>query len=220
MAMAKTFDRLNREVERTKGRYNILRGKRARPVTSVRATVAVLDSVKDALRDDIDPSDSSSEADDEGDGNEEGRPLGPPALSTEAPPPVLLSEQAEELVTDAPPCAAPETTLPLTTSQDHPETEASHFELTPATALPEPMLLPAAQLLPLTKPDVTTPVVPDLDVPTSGPQSIFKALSEFWQPRLSAELEDSMSDPEHIFRDSSMIVRTDEPTSIVALALK
>jgi len=67
-----------------------------------------------------------------------------------------------------------------------------------------------------------TPPTSDLD---SGMErkSILKALSGFWpQQRMRAELdgEDPMSDPEHIFRDSSMVVRTDEPTSIIALALK
>jgi 1-phosphatidylinositol-3-phosphate 5-kinase len=33
-------------------------------------------------------------------------------------------------------------------------------------------------------------------------------------------MDDLIGDPEHIFRDSSMVVRTDEPTSIIALALK
>jgi 1-phosphatidylinositol-3-phosphate 5-kinase len=72
----------------------------------------------------------------------------------------------------------------------------------------------------------------DLDIGSNVPEperlSILKALSGFWlQPppqsrRRGCELEgdDIMSDPEHIFRDSSMVVRTDEPTSIIALALK
>lgn len=218
MAMAKSFERLSREAERTRGRYNILRGKRARPVTSVRATVEVLDSVKDALRDDPDSSDSSSEADDEGDGIEEDHPPEPPLPSTGALPPVVPSEQAAEPGTSASSSAVPATAPPLST---FPDTEVSHPVLTPATAPPQPISLPPSPPLPPTKSDVTTPVVPGLDVPsTTGPQSIFKALSEFWQPRLATELDDSMSDPEHIFRDSSMIVRTDEPTSIVALALK
>ena len=34
------------------------------------------------------------------------------------------------------------------------------------------------------------------------------------------EADDFMADPEHIFRESSMVVRTDEPTSIIALTLK
>jgi len=44
--------------------------------------------------------------------------------------------------------------------------------------------------------------------------------TQFPPRRTDAEAEDPLNDPEHIFRDSSMVVRTDEPTSIIALALK
>jgi 1-phosphatidylinositol-3-phosphate 5-kinase len=55
--------------------------------------------------------------------------------------------------------------------------------------------------------------------------SILKAISGLWlqqqsRNREALDAEDPMNDPEHIFRDSSMVVRTDEPTSIIALALK
>ncbi len=69
--IAKHFERLGRDAERSKSRYNVIRGRRARPVGSARARVEVLDSVKDAINDESESSDSSSEADDEGDGNEE-----------------------------------------------------------------------------------------------------------------------------------------------------
>ena len=53
------------------------------------------------------------------------------------------------------------------------------------------------------------------------PSTILKALSGFLPHNLRSHLdEDPMADPEHIFRESSMVVRTDEPTSIIALALK
>ncbi|KAF7307270.1 1-phosphatidylinositol-3-phosphate 5-kinase [Mycena indigotica] len=69
--IAKHFERLGRDAERSKTRYAIIRGRRARPVASARAKVEVLDSVKDAIKDESDTSESSSEADDEGDENEE-----------------------------------------------------------------------------------------------------------------------------------------------------
>ena len=70
-----------------------------------------------------------------------------------------------------------------------------------------------------------TPPPNDMDIGPSGRPSILKALSGLWPqqaPRSRAEpdLDDPMADPEHIFRESSMVVRTDEPTSIIALALK
>jgi 1-phosphatidylinositol-3-phosphate 5-kinase len=68
----------------------------------------------------------------------------------------------------------------------------------------------------------------DLDLGTSGQErnSLLKALSGFWPQnlphriRFDDETDDPIRDPEHIFRDSAMVVRTDEPTSIIALALK
>lgn len=218
MTIAKNFERLSREAERTKGRYNIIRGKRARPVASSRATVEVLDSVKDALRDDLD-SDSSSEADDEGGDNEEESSFVPPAPQRSLPPsslPETLVKPDASIRGNETPVTAP----PLSVFPDRSSGEDSHSTLAPATAPPERMSLPPSPLLSSTKPDAVTPPVSDLELlpATGASHSILKALSEFWQP--SRQLDDPMSDPEHIFRDSSMIVRTDEPTSIIALALK
>ncbi|KAJ7844258.1 hypothetical protein B0H14DRAFT_2777075 [Mycena olivaceomarginata] len=67
--ITKHFERLGRDAERSKTRYAIIRGRRARPVASARAKVEVLDTVKDAIKDESDSSDSSGEADDEGDEN-------------------------------------------------------------------------------------------------------------------------------------------------------
>jgi 1-phosphatidylinositol-3-phosphate 5-kinase len=212
MAIAKNFERLSREAERTKGRYNIIRGKRARPVASARATVEVLDSVKDALRDDPD-TDASSEADDEGEDMEEGSSFVPPApqqpllATAPSPTPVPLETTV--------PNEAQEPTLPLSVFPDSPVDNGSQpLRRTTMDSTEHPSLPPSP------KPDVGTPPASDLELlPQTGTShSILKALSEFWQP--SRQLDDPMSDPEHIFRDSSMIVRTDEPTSIIALALK
>ncbi|KAJ3571559.1 hypothetical protein NP233_g3674 [Leucocoprinus birnbaumii] len=218
MAMAKNFERLGRESERSKSRYKIIRGKPARPVASARATVEVLDSIKDALRDDdLDSSDSSSEADDEGEDVEDE----PPYVSQISPPQSIPAATSEPVQQDEP--APPTTVVPVTAPAipefpDLPSRNESHSTQPPATAPPERISLPPSPSFP-PRPEVVTPSEMDLPPPT-GPGSILKALSEFWQPlRHSAELDDPMSDPEHIFRDSSMIVRTDEPTSIIALAL-
>ncbi|KAF9451376.1 hypothetical protein P691DRAFT_724173 [Macrolepiota fuliginosa MF-IS2] len=220
MTLAKNFERLGREAERTKGRYNIIRGKRARPVASARAIVEVLDSVKDALRDDMD-SDSSSEADDEGDGIEYGPSFIPP-VHTEVPPTATVPETSGDTAESEaviPSDVVPVTTPLLPTFPEHPNKDNTRPPL-PATAPPESLSLPPSPLFPPVRSDVMTSPASDLELPPSTGQSIFRALSEFWQPsRHPIELDDPMSDPEHIFRDSSMIVRTDEPTSIIALAL-
>lgn len=217
MAMAKNFERLGRDSERNRSRYRIIRGKPARPVASARATVEVLDSVKDALRDDDPDSTSSSEADDEG-GDVEDEPSFAPQTSPLQESMSLIEPSQQEVV-----LSATETlvTAPVTSVfPELPPHEKSHVAQTPATAPPERISLPPSPRFLEARPDVMTPSDNELP-PSTGPGSILKALSEFWQPlRHPAEFDDPMSDPEHIFRDSSMVVRTDEPTSIIALALK
>ncbi|KAF8910046.1 hypothetical protein CPB84DRAFT_1812789 [Gymnopilus junonius] len=183
--IAKHFERLGREAERSKTRYAVIRGKRARPVASARAKVEVLESVKDAICDDSESSDSSSEADDEDEGNDEDR----------RPTPAPEVNQGQETMAMLPPPPSGEISMPSSPSLTY---------------------LKSKQDAALTPP-------PDLELGGTGTErhSILKALSGFWpQPtRYSFEVDDPMNDPEHIFRDSSMVVRLDEPTSIIALAL-
>jgi 1-phosphatidylinositol-3-phosphate 5-kinase len=193
-----------------KSRYSVIRGKRARPVASARATVEVLDSVKDAIKDESDSSDSSSEADDEDEGIEE-RTV--PELIVSSSPEVDPTSP-EATVKTAPPGVI---SFPgVINDQEMRETQV---------ILPGPISLPPSPFLSATKNEPSsTPPTSDLELATSGAErpSILKAISGFLlqQPPPSRSNEDLISDPEHIFRDSSMIVRTDEPTSIIALALK
>jgi 1-phosphatidylinositol-3-phosphate 5-kinase len=210
--IAKHFERLGRDAERSKSRYAVIRGKRARPVASARAKVEVFGSVKDAIKDDeSESSDSSSEADDEGDGNEEARSS--VSLTLQSSPD---SNPASPEIKTAPPLASfPSNDAEPTTGTD------TATKLQPP---PDPVSLPPSPFLTSEKPKqdlALTPPTSDIEL---GPErnSILKALSGLWlQPiRNSLEADDPMSDPEHIFRDSSMVVRIDEPTSIIALALK
>ncbi|KAJ7044915.1 hypothetical protein C8F04DRAFT_1066996 [Mycena alexandri] len=210
--IAKHFERLGRDAERHKSRYAIIRGRRARPVASARAKVEVLDSVKDAIKDESDSSDSSSEADDEGDGNVEETKTVPELIQQSSP---EYDTPVPEVTETAPPLEAfPPTVEPSIATED------------PAPRLPPPgpLSLPPSPFLSSFKDygNLLTPPPQDLDLANGTERnSILKALSGFWQTpsRSPFEVDDPMNDPEHIFRDSSMIVRTDEPTSIIALAL-
>ncbi|KAG6842385.1 hypothetical protein C0991_007515 [Blastosporella zonata] len=216
--IAKHFERLGRDAERSKTKYNVIRGKRARPVASARAKVEILDSVKDAIRDDSESSDSSSEADDEDEGAEaEERTV--PELSQSSPESDSISPEA-----------AISPTPPVISFPELPDEEISQIqEQEKPDSLPlEPISLPPSPFLSSEKADTKDA---SLTEPTSdvelvgGPErnSILKALSGLWQQPLSTSRQslndDLLDDPEHIFRDSSMVVRTDEPTSIIALAL-
>lgn len=207
--MAKHFERINRDAERRK--YNVIRGRRARPVTNARARVEVLESIKDAINDESESSSSSSEADDEGDGNDE------PSVAEL----IKQSESSEDVSQKQ---NMPPKTAPPTTDEIHPAAQ----EASRPTTQPGPISLPPSPFLASMKIDHLSLTPPQSDIETSSGterNSILKALSGFWlQPppasRSSAEGDDLINDPEHIFRDSSMVVRTDEPTSIIALALK
>ncbi|EMD32532.1 hypothetical protein CERSUDRAFT_118584 [Gelatoporia subvermispora B] len=219
--IAKHFEKISRDTERANRRYAVIRGRRPRPVASARAKVEVLDSIEDAIKDESE-SENSSEADDEGGNDDETGPIvdidcQEPSQSL----PVVVETQLVETVV----ASAGE---PMLSASDEPQ-ETSRTEV----------IIPPAPTTQDTSPSVAgSPMAPQEGVFTSAPpeleagiggterNSILKALSGFWPqplppPRNRADLDgdDPMSDPEHIFRDSSMVVRTDEPTSIIALAL-
>ncbi|KAL0951794.1 hypothetical protein HGRIS_008461 [Hohenbuehelia grisea] len=213
--ITKHFEKLGRDAERAKSRYTVIRGRRARPVASARAKVEVLDSIKDAVRDETESSASSSEADDEGEGDDQ-RDLEPPAQSSpeiSAPPPPIIDPSPQ--------------TAPLLAS--FPENQLPSEEQTDQSTQPPPgpiSLPPSPFLTSFKRRNISaTPPPGDFDLgPAAGTagNSIMRAISYFLPPPPTArqpENDDLMSDPEHIFRDSSMVVRSDEPTSIIALAL-
>lgn len=219
--IARHFERITRDNERANRRYVVIRGRKARPVASARATVEVLDSIKDAIQDESESSDSSSEADDEGGDEDEAR----------KPTDAIAAESSPEQ----------SLTLPKVTVQEAtpiPSVPVPDDEPSPAPPSSTPPLPPPAQQL---EPSPSFPPSPFLtsqftgaNLPPTPPQideipgrhSLFKQAfqglfsTQFLPPRSDPEAEDPLNDPEHIFRDSSMVVRTDEPTSIIALALK
>ncbi|GAW06573.1 1-phosphatidylinositol-3-phosphate 5-kinase [Lentinula edodes] len=202
-------------------RIVVSESRRARPVASARAKVEVLESVQDAIKDDDESSssDSSSEADDEGgEDQDEGKTVAELVEQTESPEEVTRVEVVKT--------APPDSTFPESTQTDKHITPGSESTESSATLPPSTISLPPSPFLRTDHSVSVTPPHSDLEAPVPGTErnSILKALSGFWlQPppltRSSLDNDDLMVDPEHIFRDSSMVVRTDEPTSIIALAL-
>jgi 1-phosphatidylinositol-3-phosphate 5-kinase len=226
--LAKQFEKINKETERSQRRYSVIRGRRARPVTTARARVQVLESVKDAIRDDDESSDSSEADDEGGDGEEEESTsaVQTPAADSSQPTVASLDAVAEA---DTPPAeGASDHGNPASTenSMIQEKQESSVPALCPEPATESAISVPPSPLL-AAFPGLRQPPPHELDL--GGPSerhSILRALSGFWgqQPfhrgRTEMDGDDPMADPEHIIRDSSMVVRTDEPTSIIALALK
>jgi 1-phosphatidylinositol-3-phosphate 5-kinase len=229
--MAKHFERINRESERTTRRYAVIRGRRPRPVASARAKVEILDSVKDAVRDESESSDSSSEADDEGDSDDENPEATSKVSDSFGSLPGVTSETSPVLTTESPVeiAATSEETKELSEVDESLETQVSR-PLLPVNECNEQITsvspFPVMSTTPLNQPRPFSPILLDAEVGGNERSSILKALTGLWpQPapsrfRQDPDVEDLITDPEHIFRDSSMVVRTDEPTSIIALALK
>ncbi|KAH9943988.1 uncharacterized protein BXZ73DRAFT_86972 [Epithele typhae] len=225
--IAKHFERMSKDSERANRRFAVIRGKRARPVATARAKVEVLESIKDAIKDESESSDSS-EADDEGgpeddDNLEQQSPDKAQQKIPEIPPPPdVVLHPADESTVEA-------NTEGNIVSESPPNTERTSegpaFSVPPQEIESPPSVTNSPLLSPMASSTIPmTPPPTDMDMESSGRPSILKALSGLWpqqapRNRADADLDDPMADPEHIFRDSSMVVRTDEPTSIIALAL-
>lgn len=234
--MTKHFERISRDNERATRRYAVIRGgRKPRPVASARAKVEILDSVRDAVKDEESESSSeSSEADDEGEGDDEVPPSAPKkngsmnstTLRPETEPEVApVTESPAEIGTSALPSSGvvseaggiPVTMPPI------PVNEAVESVLPSTSTSPTVFTSP----LPSATRPHTSYAATDTESGVSERNSIFRALTGFWPGhapqsrfRSQSDAEDLIADPEHIFRDASMVVRTDEPTSIIALALK
>jgi 1-phosphatidylinositol-3-phosphate 5-kinase len=237
--IARHFERLHRDSEKASRRYAVIRGRRARPVASARATVEVFDSVKEALKDESESSDSQSDADDEDEGDAEGdenvvkkvRQV-PQSITTAASvqTAIEVGDSAQAItVVEQPASEATENTMASEVSPPEISSspEAPGPEVSPSTRLSQP-ISPLSNIAP-TQASSETPVASDMESSqalSDRQSTIMKALSGFWpqptlaRPPVDLEGDDPMADPEHIFRESSMVVRTDEPTSIIALALK
>ena len=232
--IAKHFERISRDNERATRRYAVIRGgRKPRPVASARAKVEILDSVRDVVKDEESESSSeSSEADDEGEGEDDTPAPGPKrndSMNSNAsragtePEVAPVTESPTEI--EAPPSSAvvqDSTGIPVTAPLRTVD-EAAESTLPSASTSPTLFTNP----LPSSTRPHTSYVPTDTETVVSERNSIFRALTGFWPGqapqsrfRSGSDVEDLIADPEHIFRDASMVVRTDEPTSIIALALK
>lgn len=222
--IARHFERLHRDNEKANKRYAVIRGRRARPVASSRATVEIFESVREAIRDESESSDSSSEADDEdeGEGEDERDKKTSPELEVqdaELQSPAVISQPS--LNHTSTPVDTLPTVDPVPRLDAETETNPSPIDM---GALSNPQIPTVVQ------PPFETPPQSDAETTPMGqerPSTLLKALSGFWPHQTSGarsqvdfDGDDPLADPEHIFRESSMVVRTDEPTSIIALALK
>ena len=236
--LARHYDKLSREAERDRQRRLALsRGRRARPVAVSKPTLDVYDTTRDALKEDSDEegeSNAGGSADDEFDDEVEEQPAvvaakaaptatKPSLLEGRGPPPglqhrVVVQPTINELI-DAEAAAAlviatSTALVPLASSSGG---EAS----TPSSVAPSPRLDVGFDGLPLVS---RVPTLSEGEMSSSGTErsSILKTISSLWQYRGCdyLPLEYPLLASEHIFANQTVIVREDEPSSLIAFALR
>lgn len=221
--MTKHFENMAREAEKTR-RASIMRNRKARPVATARVTVEVLKTVKEGFLDSSESSSSSSEADDEDEGAE-------PAPRPKPASPVLEKDEAAT------------TTVDLTSSTENVAQPAQEPDMKTLLEQQQETTLPPSED-PGDKREQSSPPSPligglrGLDRVATLPNmalseneysqpernSVLRAFSLFqnWASRpvdRGPEVIYPGSKVEHFFRESTIVVREDEPTSFIAFAL-
>ncbi|KAF2651518.1 hypothetical protein K491DRAFT_781817 [Lophiostoma macrostomum CBS 122681] len=219
--LAKHFEQLQREFEKERKmqrahqqRQN--RQSRAYPVASSKPIVEVYKNVHEAVQEHS-PSDEDAQ-------------VSPPRISTDNS--TLGDSTLTETTADA------TTSTPSPVEERHPsnthhaplETEVQPPDISQPTsdveneasdveAVPEDIALPdsiaSSQLL-------DSQLEASLDLPKHEKTTLMKMLTSFWSERSASgwsTLEYPLGQNEHVWEDSDIIVREDEPSSIIALAL-
>ncbi|CAE6447859.1 unnamed protein product, partial [Rhizoctonia solani] len=225
------FERLTKENERANRRYAIIRGRRARPVVTAKPKVEIFNDYKDALRDDeSESSDSSSEADDEDEGEED-----PNKLRVDTLDPIMsVSDLTAHSMILPEPVPAPRDPAPGQQVNDanvsekrneHAETKLQVYpdramDFTPESSLPSsPLIRPRDSGL-------SQGNYSEAEMSASGDRrSFFYRMSYAAMSRMQAREYTAMNlsypaaPTDHVFAESYITVREDEPTSIIALTL-
>jgi 1-phosphatidylinositol-3-phosphate 5-kinase len=222
--IARHFERISKDSERANRRYAVIRGRRARPVASARPKVQVFDNIQDVIGNETESSDSSTDADDEDDDDDELQvpppdPISRPELAVE--PEVRNPDASDSSRPQQPDESVQCPVLVLPSQRPESITQSSgSLGQSPSASVPPSPSLPT---LPVNSPALTPP---EGRGPTAHERiSFMNAISGLWSQQLqpttiSNPYEDALADPVHIHRDSPIALRTDEPTSIIAVALR
>ncbi|KAB5595039.1 1-phosphatidylinositol-3-phosphate 5-kinase [Ceratobasidium theobromae] len=223
------FERISRESEKASRRNAIIRGRRARPVAQAKAKVEIFNNWKDALRDDeSDSSDSSSEADDEDDGEEETGKLRVDTLD-----PILsvsdMASQSVSLEAPAPNADLKEKPMPEASEaekcegQPEPKPEIAPERLVVYT--PESSLPPSPFIRPIREHQLAPSNYSENEMSPGDRLSFLYRVSSAAMSRMQSREHIAMNlaypvaPTDHVFAESYITVREDEPTSIIALTL-
>ena len=218
-SLAKHFEQLSREFEKERlrerrQRFSKSRQSRAYPMAAAKPIVQVYHNVREAVEE-RDPSDEDLLVPE------------PPAETGDLPATVDQMAQMEDSQTSGENFRTEDTTAENTETEDYTldshvgsetEAEASRIETdqvsvedVPGSADEHHALSPNEAQLEL-----------KLDLPKHEKNSLMKILTNFWAERSASgwkALEYPLNTFDHIFADSDIIVREDEPSSLIAFAL-
>lgn len=219
--IARHFDRINREAERERERQKralALRARRALPIAVSSARIAEYTSVTAAVESD----ESSSEDEDEGhEGQEDSHSDGGEEADSEAEPDGPESLPKRDVRSSTPLGGDPEG-LPGTSGTR----EAGDKEVGKPSTTAEPdsstsLATEVEKLLPnMGRPPPATPTSGETAAMERG--SLLKTISSFWASRTGVVLpllEYPLSSEQHLFADSPLLLREDEPSSTIAFTL-
>jgi 1-phosphatidylinositol-3-phosphate 5-kinase len=234
--LARHYERLNREVERERQRRLALaRGKRARPVAVARPVVQVFDNVRDAVKEDSDDaaSESSEAADDEYEGEGEGEDEDSRTPTLKTPKEVVGGGSGGEELSNVQ--YGKDSAL-----REEPQS-AAEVETPSVSGSPYPSLIGGSDTLGVAK----LSHLSESEMSSSGPerQSLMRTITKLWAYRgaewkpldyptcasasfrfmlatLTLKLVSFRTLSEHIFENNPVILREDEPSSIIAFTLR
>lgn len=221
-ALAKHFEQLSREFEKKRQedrrqRATRSRQARANPLASSRPVVEVYQNATDAVGERI-----SSQAHRELENDRLARQQMDEFVTDAQPEDNPLSDtdgKSVESAKSVPDNSSQGPALTIDTDADDEQTDSEQA----TTARSRDVSDPTSSI---TSPTTTAPdlseLVPELTIPEHRKNVWFKYLTEFWSKRSASgwgNLEYPLHSNEHVFEDSDIIVREDEPSSVIALSL-
>ncbi|POR39104.1 1-phosphatidylinositol 3-phosphate 5-kinase FAB1 [Tolypocladium paradoxum] len=224
--LARHFEQLSREFEKErirdrKERAASLRQPRARlPRTSTKAIVQVYDDVNEAFEEPAPSAEPAAESlggqkqtgNSSNTSSETPKSEPPTELPTEPPTPAESDSTSESQQ----PAEDNDDTSIANTSQVASDDECGGSDVD--AAVPDEFLPDIKELADALEPSTEIP----LELPKHQKTSLMKYLTNFWAERSASgwpPLEYPVNSTDHIFVDSDIIVREDEPSSVIALAL-
>ncbi|PNY28008.1 1-phosphatidylinositol 3-phosphate 5-kinase FAB1 [Tolypocladium capitatum] len=224
--LARHFEQLSREFEKErirdrKERAASLRQPRARlPRTSTKAIVQVYDDVNEAFEEPAPSAETAAEP--LGEQRQSGATSNTSSeVSKSAPPTEPPTEPSTQMEGDS----RPESQKPIEDNDDTSIANTSHVASDDEgggsdvdAAVPDEFLPDIKELADALEPSTEIP----LELPKHQKTSLMKYLTNFWAERSASgwsPLEYPVNLTDHIFVDSDIIVREDEPSSVIALAL-